>query len=162
MKTVMVAALAAPMIMLGGLAVASIPSADGVINACRKNSTGDLRVIDSGASCPSGFTPLNWNQTGPQGPAGADGVSGLETRRATATVDANSIKSAAVVCSEGKKALGGGVEFTNPGADVNVIASTPQGATGDGSDNANGWVGEVYNHESTPKLLYVWVICASV
>jgi hypothetical protein len=23
-------------------------------------STGDLRVIDSAASCPSGFTPLNW------------------------------------------------------------------------------------------------------
>jgi hypothetical protein len=32
-KRLMVAALAAPMIMLSGLAVAVIPSADGVINA---------------------------------------------------------------------------------------------------------------------------------
>jgi hypothetical protein len=161
-KIITVAALAAAMIMLGGVAVASIPSADGVINGCRKNSTGDLRVIDSAASCPNGFTPLKWNQMGPQGPAGANGVSGLETRSATATADANSIKSVAVVCSSGKKALGGGVELGNAGADMDLIASVPQGATGDGSDNANGWAGVVNNHESTPKLVYVWVICASV
>lgn len=63
-------------IMVGGLAVASIPGPTGVINGCRNIYTGDLKAIDSAATCPYGSVPLNWNQTGPQGPAGPAGATG--------------------------------------------------------------------------------------
>jgi hypothetical protein len=49
----------------GGIAYASIPGDDGVINGCRQRSTGALRVIDSSASCNSSEVALNWNQRGP-------------------------------------------------------------------------------------------------
>jgi hypothetical protein len=57
------------------LAVASqagIPDADGVIHACYKTQNGTLRVIDDAVeTCDArNETPLNWNQTGPQGPPG--------------------------------------------------------------------------------------------
>lgn len=50
-----------------GVAQASIPGATGVINGCYKNSNGDLIVIDSAASCPTGYTALNWSQGLPSG-----------------------------------------------------------------------------------------------
>lgn len=64
----------------GGIAYASIPGPDGTINGCYKTSTGVLSVIDSSSTCPSGSTSLNWNQTGPQGPAGPStgGSAGLD------------------------------------------------------------------------------------
>lgn len=55
-------------VVLGfGIAQASIPSPTGQINGCYKNSNGDLIVIDSTASCPSGYTALNWSQGLPPG-----------------------------------------------------------------------------------------------
>jgi hypothetical protein len=68
-------ALAAAVLLLaaGGVAYASIPAPDGVIHGCYKTSgpaQGAVIVIDSAASCPSGYAALNWSQTGPQGPAG--------------------------------------------------------------------------------------------
>ena len=69
----------------GGVAYSSIPDAQGVIHGCYDDSTGALRVIDTGASgiCRGGETALDWNQqgqigltghTGPQGAAGPPGV----------------------------------------------------------------------------------------
>jgi hypothetical protein len=119
-------------------------------------STGDLRVIDSAASCPSGFTPLNWT-------AGTGWCRRcIGPRNAALRQQSMRIRSSPRPWSAPRARRLWGVEFGNASADVNVIASVPQGATGDGSDNANGWAGVVNNHESTPKLLYVWVICASV
>jgi hypothetical protein len=61
-----------------GVAVASIPDSGGVIHACRKNTDGSLRVIDTAVTttCPSGWTALTWSQTGPTGPTGATGAAG--------------------------------------------------------------------------------------
>jgi hypothetical protein len=72
------AAIAAGLLLIGGVAIAAIPSADGTIHGCRKNSTGDLRVIDAEASqtCNGNETSLTWSQTGPQGPAGPAGPAG--------------------------------------------------------------------------------------
>jgi hypothetical protein len=70
-------AIAAALAM-GGIAYASIPGPDGVINGCY-GSTGALRVIDSAATCKSNETSLNWNKggpTGPQGPVGPRGDKG--------------------------------------------------------------------------------------
>lgn len=60
-----------------GIAYASIPAPDGTIHGCYKNATGMLIAIDSAASCPTGYTALNWNQTGPPGPAGTNGTNGV-------------------------------------------------------------------------------------
>ena len=67
----------------GGLAYAAIPDASGVIHACYRTSTddqkGQLRVVESAASCRNNESPTQWNVTGApgaQGPAGEDGADG--------------------------------------------------------------------------------------
>ncbi len=62
----------------GGIAYASIPDAGGVIHGCYKKKVGTLRVVDPGAggTCKASETSLDWSQTGPQGPPGADGAQG--------------------------------------------------------------------------------------
>jgi hypothetical protein len=53
-------------VLLGGglIAQAAIPDSAGVIHACRKNSGGALRVIDTdaGQTCMANETALNWRQ----------------------------------------------------------------------------------------------------
>jgi hypothetical protein len=64
--------------VIGGLVstvvLAAIPAANGTISGCYSNK-GALTVIDaeSGQTCKNNETALNWNQTGPQGPAGSGG-----------------------------------------------------------------------------------------
>jgi hypothetical protein len=59
----------ATLMVAGGMALASIPDANGVIHGCIK-STGVLRVIDyPKKQCASSEKSLNWNQTGPARPA---------------------------------------------------------------------------------------------
>ncbi len=61
------------------VALAAIPSADGVIHGCYSNTKGTLRVIDDTAACTTGETRLTWNQKGqpgPQGPQGEPGPAG--------------------------------------------------------------------------------------
>jgi hypothetical protein len=88
----MAVSLAALVVAVGGVAVAAIPGPDGVIHACIADGNlvtqvgaalapttqlvspkGALRVVDSGESCGAGETPLNFNQTGPPGPAATGG-----------------------------------------------------------------------------------------
>lgn len=63
----------------GALSAASIASAvvpsDGVIHGCTL-SNGQLRVVDAGGACRRNEKVLDWNQAGPQGPAGAQGPAG--------------------------------------------------------------------------------------
>lgn len=65
-------------VMLGGLtsyAVASIPDASGVINACY-GVGGAVRIVQSSTDCAATETHLTWSQTGPQGPTGPTGATG--------------------------------------------------------------------------------------
>ena len=75
-----VLAVVAVALAAGGVAYASIPDSSGVIHGCYITGTGQLRVYDSQSStakkCGSNEKPLNWNQTGPQGPAGPQGAAG--------------------------------------------------------------------------------------
>ena len=50
------------LMLVAGSALASIPDANGVIHGCRKNNDGSLRVRDTAnmASCPNGYTALDW------------------------------------------------------------------------------------------------------
>ncbi len=60
---------AAAVLFLGIVAYASIPDANGIINGCYKKTGGQLRVIDGAtSSCDNNETPIQWGQTGPQGP----------------------------------------------------------------------------------------------
>jgi hypothetical protein len=79
-RALIIVAAVLGLLALGGIAWASIPGPDGVIHGCYKTGNpaqGSVIVVDSTASCPSGFTALNWNQTGPQGATGATGPSGV-------------------------------------------------------------------------------------
>src|SRR5262252_9037705 len=64
--------------VLTAVAYASIPDSSGVVHGCYLNSTGALRVIDTGvtSSCKVNEAALNWNQIGPQGPIGPQGAKG--------------------------------------------------------------------------------------
>jgi hypothetical protein len=56
-----------------GVAWATIPDSGGVIQDCYNNG-GNLKVV-SELPCPKGYTSLPWNQQGPKGDPGTDGVS---------------------------------------------------------------------------------------
>lgn len=72
------ALFAAGISLLGIIAYASVPDADGVIHGCYKTTNGSLRVIDAPAvTCdPKNETPISWNQAGTRGPQGAQGEQG--------------------------------------------------------------------------------------
>lgn len=107
-----IALIAAMVLALGvgaGIAYASIPGPDGVIHGCYKTSNpgqGGLIAIDSAATCPSGFTALNWNQTGPQGAPGVSGY-GFVSRSYTGPFASGPINFS-VDCPTGKSVLWGG------------------------------------------------------
>src|SRR5580704_19189631 len=74
------AGVAAAAVLVGGTAygaVSSIPDAAGVVHGCY-DSGGNVKVIDTSitASCPKGYSSLDWNQTGPAGKDGKDGTNG--------------------------------------------------------------------------------------
>jgi hypothetical protein len=62
-----------------GVSWAAIPDSSGIIHGCYNNSgtAHALKVIDTATTskCPGGYTALNWNQTGRQGPQGPPGAS---------------------------------------------------------------------------------------
>ena len=71
------------LVLVAGVAYATIPDASGVIHACYSKSGGSLRVIDASVTtCKSGETSLSWSvqgipgPQGPQGPAGPQGPQG--------------------------------------------------------------------------------------
>jgi hypothetical protein len=47
-----------------------------VINACKNNRNGALRVVDDVADCRTSETQLSWNTEGPQGEQGEPGTPG--------------------------------------------------------------------------------------
>jgi hypothetical protein len=73
---------AAVLVLGGGLAVASIPDASGVIHACHQKNQGQLRVIDAeeGQTCRPAEESLVWNQEGVQGETGPRGPSDAFSR----------------------------------------------------------------------------------
>jgi hypothetical protein len=60
------------LLFVGGVATASAADPN-VIHGCVAKNGG---VSVTGTTCPKGTVPLNWNQTGPKGPAGPTGAQG--------------------------------------------------------------------------------------
>lgn len=77
-KRSVAAAVAAVVAITGGVAYATIPGSNGVINGCYEKRTGILRVLDAeaGKSCLSFEQAISWSQKGPAGPQGAKGDPG--------------------------------------------------------------------------------------
>jgi len=65
----------------GGLAWATTPSSSSVIKACYQKNNGQLRIVDSLDACSSSELPIQWNQTGSQGPSGPRGPQGTTGAR---------------------------------------------------------------------------------
>ena len=67
-------------LVVGSVAWAAVPAADGTITACYSKGSGALNVIDTSvAKCGNGQVQLQWNQhgqAGPEGPAGPQGAVG--------------------------------------------------------------------------------------
>ncbi len=65
------------LLVVGSVALAAIPGADGVISGCYNTKNGKLRVIDQKTdSCNNEETAISWNESGPAGPAGPQGPAG--------------------------------------------------------------------------------------
>jgi len=76
-------AAAASFAAIGGIAYATIPDSNGVYTACRLNSVGTIRLIDTSlpasnlqSHCISLETQIQWNQQGQPGPQGLQGAKG--------------------------------------------------------------------------------------
>jgi hypothetical protein len=108
-----VAALLVALLVGAGIAYASVPGPGGVINGCRKNSDGSMRVIDSTATCPNGYTALNWRQAEPVTAQTSVGFN----------IDPGGVNGTNVVCPAGMVATGGGF-FT----DTNLPQLLPIGS----------------------------------
>lgn len=118
MRRIVLIACAA-LLLLSGVAYASIPDAGGVIHGCRKNTDGSVRVIDSdaGQTCPNGWTAFNWSQTGPQGPAGPAYLPPVGTRGTSAVsgvLGPGQEMDLRVLCWENEVVLGGGYQNRDP------------------------------------------------
>jgi hypothetical protein len=68
--------------LAGGVAYATIPASDGMINGCYRTSLddqkGQLRIVDDPASCRSNEMAIQWSQEGPQGIQGIQGIQGVQ------------------------------------------------------------------------------------
>src|SRR5580658_5782383 len=77
LRRVVVIALSATVLAGVGTAAAAVihdttPVSSGVVNACyktkaAKNGSHAVLLENTGHACPSGYTDLTWNQTGPSG-----------------------------------------------------------------------------------------------
>ncbi|MFI6495234.1 hypothetical protein [Streptomyces sp. NPDC050564] len=120
MGAIAAAALGVTAGMLGGVAHADIPGADGVYTGCSIRSTGALRVIDfeAGQRCRSTELTITWNQTGLAGPVGPAGPAGtVNTTKVFGQVTeapAGGAGRSTAVCPAGQKVIGGGFSL-NPG-----------------------------------------------
>jgi hypothetical protein len=84
LKILLLGGAVASLLGVGGAAGAEIaadPVSGGVIYGCYKaratSGAHQFVLQDQGTQCRRGFAPINWNQIGPAGPAGAQGPPGL-------------------------------------------------------------------------------------
>ncbi|MBW3629609.1 MAG: hypothetical protein KY464_09945 [Gemmatimonadetes bacterium] len=91
---------------------------------------------------------------GPQGQPGANGVSGLTTASASASVSAASVGTAEAVCPSGKVAIAGGFRFETGN-------STFAPFTFERSSGGNGWVLVAFNANNLTRTMTVTATCVA-
>jgi hypothetical protein len=169
MGLVVVGALA----VTGGIALATIPDGGGVIHACYKSGSGDLRVIDpsAGGACKPSESALAWSQTGPPGTPGTPGAAGatnVAIRTFTQTVAPGGVSTFTAHCNAGEVATGGGwrLEGPDPSGDpwITVEGTVPQSSSAEPSagETPIGWkVIGVVDHDTVAHDVTAFAVCAS-
>lgn len=152
-------------IAAGGIAYASIPGPTGLIRGCYDNAAPGgrhaLHVVDSAArGCGTGFTAVNWNQTGPKGATGPQGPAGtfkgLYRLSFTSKKNHAHSKKLTLLCHSGDQATGGGYQLIGALEGRLTTRSLPVG------NPPNGWQAKAFNLISPVGAwqLKVWVVCA--
>jgi hypothetical protein len=162
----------------GGIAYATIPDNNGVIHACYKQNSGQLRVSDDGG-CSSSESPLDWNQSGSQGPtgnAGPAGPPGSEGPPGPANVVVRTLNAGVgfvtvtfhLDCYPGERATGAG--YGGPDEDLpflKVLAIVPQAGSQDATqgDTPTGFTFTVDNSSAGttgfhPITFQPYILCA--
>jgi len=165
--------------VVGGISYASIPDASGVIHGCyqSRGTSHALKIIDTAvvASCPTGYLPLNWSQTGPQGatgPAGPTGATGATGATGPAgpghTYTVNSFQNLIAgetqtltpLCNAGDVVIGGYSQTygtTNFSGDQRYAVVASIGPT----PAAQGWTATATGLTLAPDFLDVTAVCLS-
>jgi hypothetical protein len=174
------------LVALSGAAYAAIPGSDGTIKGCYAttdglllgipHSKGDLRAIDSAASCRAYEKLLTWNQQGRQGdpgPQGLKGDPGPQGLKGDAGPPGSSFSSVVVrsvnmggrgqesgtaSCNAGEFATGGGFFAGGWGA-VNVLNSHPTPPV-DGAQ-PTAWTVDVTQETGAQIAGRVYAVCAA-
>jgi len=58
--------LALVLVLIGGVVTIGNAAGD-VINACVNKSSGELKIVDAGSTCPNNWVGLQWNSQGASG-----------------------------------------------------------------------------------------------
>jgi hypothetical protein len=174
-RLVLAAAVAGVVLVVGGVAYATIPSG-GVFTGCAQKSSGALRLIDpsNGEACKPSEFQVSWGQTGPSGSAGATGDTGSTgATGATGSTGATGPSDAwdlfglgqdhAATVPAGTYVLGGIVEFQSaagPSCQLNTATASSQGAISFPAGGMNGQIilplGGALTFTASTK---VWVTC---
>lgn len=125
-----------------------------LIHACYNNSSGTIKLVNTGEPCHHNETAIQWNQTGPAGPSG---LSGYEQKSNKVVLAAGATVQVSVKCSAGKKVLGGGFDIETP-TFVKVFSS--EASDGAGNFINNGWNVMATNTDTNPRQVTVSAICA--
>jgi len=160
--------------LMAGAAYAAIPATGVVVHGCYNKTTGQLLILKASKTalhasttnvkaCKKGQTPLQWNQTGPQGRTGSPGTPG-----ATGGIGLTGATGAASAVV-GPAGATGGIGLTGPTGAASTVVG-PAGATGavgatgpPGSQTLNvqeiATVDGVTNNFGSPHLEYVLSTC---
>ena len=164
-RSLAIALVVAATVAAAGSAYAAVPSADGVISAC-KTKDGAIKLIDveKGQTCQGSQELVEWNQQGPEGPAGQDGVSGYETVYEQSATTSSGDKTVWAYCPSGTQVIGGGAGVYGPVTGefqliidgVGIVQSHPM--------NTSGWGARAAEFIPTDDEwhLSVWAICVDV
>lgn len=138
--------LTGPLLLVGGVAAASIPDSIGMIHACVKD--GKVRVIDpdAGQSCTSAERSLSWSQR----------VAVIRFEH-TATVDPGELNQATAACPDDFVVTGGGIDIegTDPGGRNVQLVERYSGPVSDG----RAWTLGMTNTGTTTTDFTVIALC---
>ena len=119
MLKVLVAVAGATIVATGAAFAAGQFTSGDRLNACAKEETGQLRLVEAGAECLPSELAVSWSA------GGGGGAVSFET--VTATVPATpGLTTGTAACSAGGRVVGGGAH-ADPVAGGNVLADYPAG-----------------------------------
>lgn len=163
-RTLSIAAFLLASVAAAGSVYAAIPSADGVISAC-KGKDGSIKLIDteSGQTCNGNQQLVEWNQEGPQGPAGDGGVANYVIVHSESAANSTGDKTVWAFCTGGRSVIGGGAGVygtTLAGGGQVIIDGVA--LVQNHPVNESGWGARADEFIPTdePWILHVWAICA--